>query len=273
MAEPDLPALQRWLLGACTAGAGGAAAATVVRGSSRWSAEERVGIYARGYVARVLDCLRAEFPVLRALAGDQVFDLFAQSYLAACPPRSPSLFDLGAGFADHLEATRPRPVGPPDGPDALPAALARLERARLEVRVARGVETDAAHRPLDPFGLMTTPDLVVRTPESLRLLRLAFALADTVAAVDREEGPGVPAAAETFYAVARAGYRVRVHVLAGWQHAFLAGCDSAVGVDLRVAVARTGCSIGMSTDSVWASLLTWLPMAVDAGMATVAARP
>lgn len=44
-------------------------------------APARLDIYARGYVLRLLECLRAEFPILLALVGDQVFEMFASSYV------------------------------------------------------------------------------------------------------------------------------------------------------------------------------------------------
>lgn len=275
MPEPDLAALQRWLLATCTETGGGCPElrpSDVVKGSERLTAEERLGIYARGYRARLRECLKAEFPVLHALVGDQVFGLFAEGYLAAHPPTSYSLFDLGAGFADFLQDTRPRPLGPPGSPDALPAALARLERARAESRRAPGVESDPAHRPVDQFVVLTSPELTVRTPPSLRLLHLDFALLDTVAAADHGDRPPVPSPADTRYAVARAHYRVRVHVLAPWQHAFLRACATG-DVPLRTATATAAHACGRDLAEVRAAVFTWLPAAVDAGLVTGWGRP
>lgn len=275
---PQLRDVQEWMLSACTAADAdadrpgpGLAVGDVVRASGRQSAEERLGVYARGYLARLLGCLRAEFPVLHTLVGDQVFDLFGQAYIAACPPRSYTLFDLGAGFPGFLAETRPRPLGPPGSPDALPAALGRLERARLEARCAPGVETDPAHAPIDPVAVLTRPDLVARTPASLRLLRLDFALLDALAAADRGEPPEVPAAADTHYAVARSRYRVRTRTLTPWQHAFLTACGTR-GRDIPVAVATAAEVSGLDPGDLWAELVTWLPLAVDAGMVTVGQR-
>jgi uncharacterized protein (UPF0276 family) len=120
--SPLVPALtlagvQAWMLTRVTAGAwgqrvittDGVEASVIVRGSPVLSAEERLDIYARSYVLRLAECLRAEFPVLRALIGESTFDIFAGGYLSARPPTSPSLYDLGAGFAEYLDATRPHP--------------------------------------------------------------------------------------------------------------------------------------------------------------------
>jgi hypothetical protein len=265
MPEPDLATLQEWLLATCTrvSQPGDLRVSDVVRSSDRLTADERVDIYARGYRARLRECLQAEFPVLRALIGDQVFGLFSDGYLAAHPPRSYSMFDLGADFAGFLQATRPTPLGPPGSPDALPTALARLERACAESRRAPGVETDPAHQPIDPLVVMTAPDLTIHTPSTLHLLRLDFARLDTLTA-DR---PAIPPPGDTCYAVARTHYRVRVHVLTAWQHAFLRTCDTD-GSTLHAAAATAARSGEHDLAEVWTALCTWLPAVVDAGMAT-----
>ncbi len=266
----DLRALQGWMLDACVTTAVPNDQVDIdsrVRGSDRCSAEGRLEIYARGYLARLLDSLRTEYRVLRALVGDQVFDLFARGYLEACPPRSPSMLDLGAGFASYLEETRPRPFGPPGAVDALPASLARLERALVEAGHARGVEGDAVDLTVDALRLMSTPGVVVRTPESLRLLHLDFAMTDALDAVERGDEATVPPAADTCYAVARSRYRVRVHVLERWQFELLSACGTGLG--LPPAVAMAAGKAGLEIDQVWAALLMWLALAVDAGLATV----
>lgn len=271
-AASDLGAVQRWMVAACT-GTRPADAAAMVQGTVRLPAADRVGIYARGYVARLLGCLRSEYPVLRATVGDQVFDLFGRAYLGAHPPGSASLFDVGAGFAAFLERTRPTPATPPDSPDALPAVLARLERARFESAHAAGVETETGSVGVDALQLMAMAhELTVRTPDSLRLLRLPFDLTGTLAAVERGEHPALPPAADTRYAVARSAYWVRTHALAPWQHAFLEACGSG-GTGLASAVRATGEATGLAPEVIWAALLTWLPAAADLGMVMLAPRP
>src|SRR4029079_811071 len=109
------------------------------------SARERLAIYTGGYVLRLLECMRADFPVLRGFVGDSVFDAFAKAYIITMPPSSPSLYDLGADFPQFLEETKPKNWSLDDDMSAmidLPPELARLERARAEVMRARGTEDD-----------------------------------------------------------------------------------------------------------------------------------
>ena len=54
------------------------------------SAHKRLGIYTSGYVARLLECMRADFPALRRFVGEPVFDAFAKAYIVTEPSHSPS---------------------------------------------------------------------------------------------------------------------------------------------------------------------------------------
>jgi hypothetical protein len=192
--------------------AGGAredAADSIVVGDSRLGSAERAGIYARGYRARLLECLRGEYPALRRLAGDTAFDLFAADYVAAHRPRRPSLYDYGAGFARHLAERAPPEAGEPGSPLAMPAQLARLERARAEVSRARA----QAVAPL--AGEM------LRVPGTARLLRLDFDFSLLIEATERERASAPPPCIETRVAVTRIGWRIRMLTLAEWQMNFL----------------------------------------------------
>lgn len=276
-AAADLGVLQRWMLSAVTTPGGvregvrlardryALDTADTVKGSNRLSAHERLEIYARGYVLRLLECLRAEFPILLALVGDQVFEMFASSYVWTKPSRSPSLYDLGAGFAAFLEATRP--ACEPGSLEALPANLAALERARAEAFRARGLENDQAHHAADVFTLMLS-GASLRLPPSARLLSLAFDFSDAIAAVHRGETPEVPQAKPTSYAVARSRYRVSIHVLKPWQFALLDACG-AKGLPLQAACDAVGQANGRAPADIQADLLLWLPAALDAGMVTM----
>ena len=119
MTEQTLPQLQQWMKTVITERGNltdklesatqehGLLIEDVVDEKRGLSARQRLSIYTGGYVARLLECMRADFPVLRRFVGDTVFDAFASAYIVTEPPHSPSLFDLGAGFAEFLERTKP----------------------------------------------------------------------------------------------------------------------------------------------------------------------
>jgi hypothetical protein len=271
--EPSLADLQAWMQGCVTAGAWGAAgrpatsarAAALVRNHGALSADARLDIYARSYVLRLAECLRAEYPVLRALIGEGVFDLFAGGYLGAHPSRSPSLYDLGAGFADYLEATRPRPHSGPGTLEALPASLARLERALSESSRAEGIERLAAAPAPDLAGLLLDRAPPLRPPDTLKLLALDFDFTGTLAAARAGERPGPPPAKDMRLAVARTRYRVQVHALEPWAFAWLSALRGNGG-DAPGAVREAAGATGRAPGWIMARLMTWLAWAFDHGL-------
>jgi hypothetical protein len=260
--EP-LAALQSWLLDSIVAGAAPREAVLArIAGDGRLSAEGRFAIYAGGYRTRLLETLREDYPALRLLVGATVFDLFASSYIEAHPPHNFSLYDYGAGFADHLEATRPdEPLA------ALPAAVARLERARAEVSRAEGIERE--RQPPLPADAAMRPGLRLKLPDSVRLLTLGFDLAPLIEASERGGEAMVPEARETWIAVARSGWRVRLHALEPWLHSWLAAIGPD-GADVHEAAAVAARVSGRPGGALIADLFLWIPGGSAAGLVVAA---
>jgi hypothetical protein len=272
MAEPDLADLQRWMQGAILGRAAPAGLDAIVvgepRGRNSLTAAQRLTLYARGYRARLMECLAAEFPCLRALAGEQVFELFATGYITERPSTDPSLYGLGAGFADYLEATRPAGDDGPGALSAIPAGLARLDRARAEVQRAAGVERLGGQNL--SADVMLTPGARLRRPDSVRLLTLGFDPAPVLAALDRGGPIDPPPPCPTPVAVARSRWRVTVHSLPAWRHAWLEALGTEEGgADVHAAAARAAQASGRDTGAVIADLTLWLPVAAAQGLVAV----
>jgi len=229
------------------------------------SAHERISIYTSGYVARLLECMRADFPVLRRFAGDSVFDAFAKAYIVTEPPHSPSLFDLGANFPKFLEETKPKNSQAQAEIIALldlPPEIARLERARTEAMRARGTENDPpAATSLSPFEIFSE-DLKVQATPCLRLLELKFSLVDFFQETDQNQ-PSQPDRRLSFVAIGRADYCVHVKKIEHWQFAFLKACEYPVSA--HVAARRAAEQSGNEPSFVLAQLVVWLPVAIQFG--------
>lgn len=56
----------------------------------RLDAKGRLSIYANGYRLRLIEILDADYPALRILAGDDLFDQLARAYIAAYPSVFPN---------------------------------------------------------------------------------------------------------------------------------------------------------------------------------------
>ena len=104
-AHLPLAALQRRFLARVTARApmpAGASpplddAGAVLGGVS--SAEQRIAIYQRGYFARLVECLRDDYPAVARALGPDEFEALCIDFVDAHPPASPSLNFYGAPFA------------------------------------------------------------------------------------------------------------------------------------------------------------------------------
>lgn len=185
----------------------------LVRGTATLPAGERIALYRRTYQLRLLGCLRESYPALRHALTDELFDAFALEYVAARPSRSYTLNALGAGWPDHLEATRPDRDAPPSErehwPDFL-VDLARLERAFCEVYDAVGGEgraqPTAHHLPDRPDSAWLSATVVPLG--CLRVLCARSAVGAYMLAVRRREDPPLPPRGASFVALGRRDYVV-----------------------------------------------------------------
>ena len=278
MTEQSLALIQQWMKSVITergdlvekldsaAQQHGLATEEVVAEKRGLSARERLSIYTSGYVARLLECMRADFPVLRRFTGDAVFDAFARAYIVTEPPHSPSLFDLGARFAQFLDETKPAAGAGENEMNTgdemnvlldLPAEMARFERARTEVMRAHGTENDPqpSFSPLD----VLSSDLKLQTTPCLRLLELKFSLIDFFQE-DRDES-AQPDVRYSFVAISRSDYRINATEIEPWQFAFLRACERAVSA--HIAARRAAEESGTEASSVLANLVLWLPVAIQ----------
>lgn len=132
-------------------------------GSARLSPIEQLDVYREQFWIRHVNCLAEDFPVLRALVGEERFEAIVADYLKAFPPTKFRLRDLGMHLAELL-ATKD---------DALVAELARLEWAFIDAFDA----PDAP--PLDPNVIASIaedqwPLARLRLHPSLQRMRLVY---------------------------------------------------------------------------------------------------
>lgn len=230
------------------------------------SARTRLGIYSSGYVQRLLECMRADFPALRNFVGDSVFEAFAKAYIISEPPQSQSLYDLSARFPQFLEETKPLDASLQAELKALidlPPELARLERARAEVMRAPGTENDPRKaEPLSPFAIFGEEVRLEATP-CLRLLKLKFPLIDFLTRSDMGERPELPAPRVSFVAIGRSRYQIHLEEISHWQFAFLKASEHPVS--LYAATQSAALESGIEAAALLAELFVWLPLAIELG--------
>lgn len=83
-------------------------------------------VYRNTSIKAAIDALRANYPTIAALLGEEAFGAVASIFAHECRPASPVLSDYGAQFADFLAAS---PLG-----EELPylADVARIDRLWIE---------------------------------------------------------------------------------------------------------------------------------------------
>jgi putative DNA-binding protein len=236
------------------------AAETVVTRSRALTALERLAIYSYAYYARLLECLREEFPVLKHALGEEVFDAFAVEYLKQYPSRSYTLLQLGVNFPGFLAETRPDRKGEEKAavswPDFL-IDLATLELTFNEVFDGPGVEgehlLDASQlKAVSPERLLEAR--LVGVP-CLRLLTLRYPVHQYFTAVRRHQDPDPPGPADTYLAITRRRYVVRHFELSGPAYELLHALVA--GEPVGVAISRAAEAAGPDLERLAPNLQAW----------------
>ncbi len=196
----------------------------IIATTNRWSAESRLEIYWNAYYARLQECLREEFPVLRGAVGDELFDEFVLEYLQAHPPSSYTLSQLGLRFPGFLAGTRPPRDAAAEGPDWADflADLAHFEWTISAVFDGPGSEMMSS-APLVPsdYPLDKLDELTFECALSLRLCSYSFPVNAYHAAVKSGELMEVPSPRPTFVAFNRQNFTVQHHALNAMEFALL----------------------------------------------------
>lgn len=174
-------------------------------------------VHRNGVMTGLTGALKATFPTLLRLIGDENFAALAQLHIARYPPRSPVLHEYGHDLAGHIEHI-PQLAHLPFLPD-----VARVERAWLDAWHAADAPAlspdDLAG--LDPDALMA---VTLAPHPATRFLALGSSSASLVQ-LDRnsQDLAGFDPAAPEWALLSRPEVTVRIEVLTEGQAAFLAG--------------------------------------------------
>ena len=176
----------------------------------------RFAVYRNNVTASLINALRARFPVIEKLVGEEFFAAMAAVFVRTQPPRSPILSVYGDEFPGFIDGF------PPMAELAYAGDVARLEAARTRAYHA----ADAA--PLDAGTLATldaaaVPDLSFKLHPSLQLVRSRHAIV-SIWAMNSGERPlqAIETDAAEDALVARPALTVSVRSLPPGGAAFLA---------------------------------------------------
>jgi hypothetical protein len=186
----------------------------VLTRSQALPALDRLGIYNAAYHARLLECLREEYPMLVRAMTQEVFDTFAVGYLQAYPSHSYTLAHLGDHFPRYLAETREAMSADEKAASTWPdflIDLAQLELTFNEVFDGPGMEGKPA---LDLGQVMSVdpecwPQARLLPVSCLRLRALTYPVDVYYQALRDRENAAPPEPMATFLAITRRDYIVR----------------------------------------------------------------
>lgn len=242
----------------------------LVKGDERVSRETRIGVYAVGYMLRLLECMQADLPSLYAFWGPSLFDLFGRSYILQHPSQSYSLFDLTAGFADFLDRTRP-PEELIDRENsiqyAIPAELVRMERARLTAILSKGTEGTQTFPALNFFSFFSGEETRLQAHPALQLLIQKMPLVNLYRQLMQGEEPLIPDFHTSYVAVTRIHFRIQFYEISEQQFHFLSYLKSHdESTDLQEAIHYTALQTSQDKADLLSSICLWLPNAIEMGL-------
>nr|WP_067060460.1 DNA-binding domain-containing protein [Mucilaginibacter sp. L294] len=230
----------------------------VVSNEGNASVHARLNVYSSGYMARLLDCMYADYAISKKFMGDELFDSFAKAYLMYHPSTSFTLYDLGKAFPDFLDRTKPQPEeGIDNNHFDIPATLARVERARQVAMRAPGIENDIVNTNQVDIQDMLFGTLNISVPECLQLLELDFPMKRFFEAVYREEEYELPSSQKTYMAISRKNYRLVLEEITETQYLLLNECRK--HTNLYDAISALSADHNISSAELLADAFLWMP--------------
>ncbi|MBB5395740.1 putative DNA-binding domain-containing protein [Mucilaginibacter sp. AK015] len=240
----------------------------VVAEEGEASVHARLNVYSSGYMLRLLDCMYADYAISKKFMGDELFDQFAKAYLMYHPSTSFTLYDLGKYFPDFLDKTKPQfPEGEDGSCYDIPAALARVERARQVAMRAPGTEDNATNKNQVDLQGTLFGTFNVSVPGCLQLLELEFPMKAFFEAVYRDEAYELPPPQKTFMAVSRKNYHIVLEEITETQYRLLDECRN--HTTFYEAISAVSVSQRVPTSDLMADACLWVPYFCKCGFIEV----
>jgi len=222
------------------------------------SAYERLDIYASGYVLRLLECMRADFPKLQFFLGEELFETFAKAYIVTIPSTSWNLYHLGEKFADFLKETQPKND---NVLFSLPSQVAHIERMLTEAMQDKGIEHENKEEEASLSSF--SKNISIKQVPCLRLIQQDYDLKSFFLNIEPLHQCEIPIKKQTYLALSRQNYRVYIYKIEAWQYSFLSVCKNTIKID--DAIKKTAELSQISNKNIREKFLLWLPLSIELG--------
>ncbi len=196
----------------------------IVHCSKRLNAIGHLDIYRHSYIARLRACMQNQFSALAYALGNDLFELFADQYLAAHPSDSYTLNTLGEKFPSFLEETRPDASD--EQKETWPDFMIELARFEYSLSVIFDQnENDDNHL---SEGI---PDEMLKLTSVFHLFHHRFPICDYYLNFSQQNKPELPFPEESFCVVTRLKYRLGLFNIKKAQYYFLASMQQGKSVE------------------------------------------
>jgi hypothetical protein len=214
----------------------------LIRGGARFSATERVGIYANMYFYRLLDAIKEDFPATSKVLGEVKFHNLITAYLVARPPSHPSITEASRHLAEFAGNS------PLLGAYPFVADLVRLERALVDVFLGPDAEP-LGFDDLRAIHSREWPSLRIDVHPAIQILNCEWRVDEVLRAVERAQSVETPIREPTSILVWRRNCDVNYRALDGTEQRALElmGRGNGFGAVCEAIAAQTGESTAPAT--------------------------
>jgi hypothetical protein len=213
-----LAQMQNWMQSALIQQEGQRPAANheyLINESTRLTAARHLNIYRQSYIARLRDCMKNQFSALAYALGEELFQMFADQYLAAYPSGSYTLNDLGRRFPDFLEETRPD-AGQEEKESWIDFMI---QLAHFEYTLSL-IFDEYSNEEIKP-ATESTPDEKLKLAPLFRLFYHRYPICRYYLDVTRKKKPELPFEEDSYCVVTRNNYRLSLLEIKPAQYYFL----------------------------------------------------
>ncbi|MEP0262873.1 DNA-binding domain-containing protein [Dokdonia sp.] len=182
--------------------------------TSKLSSRQHLAIYQRSYIIRLRECMALQFPALAYALGEDLFQNFTDVFLGEHPSHSYTLADLGKGFAQFLEESRPDQDAyvKESWPDFM------IELARFEYQINTAFDEQVIQKETH-YSSQDDDDLIL-TPV-LHLFKHRFPISIYYKAYIGDQKPSLPFEQESYAVLIRRDYKLGLFEIHPSQYIFL----------------------------------------------------
>lgn len=233
----------------------------VVNASQKLSAVGHLNIYRHSYIARLRVCMHNQFSALAFALGKELFESFADQYLDTYPSESYTLNTLGEKFPLFLKDTRPDANHKQK--EAWPDFMIELAMFEYDLSVIFDSHTQ------DNFEIASfdTNDDLLKLAPVIQLFQHQFPICDYYLQFTQQKEPELPFSENTYCAVVRQNYKLRLFKILAAQYHFLVSMKCGMSIEeAKINLIKNFYFTRVEFDLIW---LKWKKYFIEAGFFVV----